>query len=1317
VDFRILGPLQVLDEGRDVTPRRAKQRALLAALLLHGNELISADRLIDQVWGDEPPPTAGKALQGHVSALRKLVGTTRIETESGGYRLGVHVGELDVDRFDSAVRAAKAVADPADRARRLREALAGWRGAPLADLGDEPFVQSDVARIDALRLAALEELVDAELALGHHVEYLPELERLVREHPLREVVRGQLMLALYRGGRQSEALQLFAEGRRLLADELGIEPGAQLRALERRIREQDPALDLPNVVEGTPRQERKVVTVLVADVRPAGSADPEDLARIAGPVLERMRSVIERFGGTAEELFANAVVGVFGAPRAHDDDTERAVRAALELRSLDGARPIEVRIGIDRGEALVTIERGVVSIAGDVLAAASRLQATARPGAIAVGDTAHRSTAAAFDYEEAGPGAWSAVAPRSVPTAAAIEGPFVGRRRELGLLERAFDRARSDRSVQLVTIVAEPGGGKTRLIGELRAALEASGDAFVWRQGRCLPYGEGVAYWALGEIVRAHAGILESDRSDTSAAKLAAAVAALEPDESRRAWLDRGLAALVGIEGATAAGDRQQAFAVWRQFLEAVASREPLVVVFEDVHWADAGLLEFIEHLVGHATGVPVLVLATARLELLETRPGWGGGARNAETIALEPLSSADTEALMGSLLGRAPAPATIKRASGNPLFAHELARMIEQSQSEASGVIPESLQAIIAARLDALAPDIKALAADAAVVGEVFWSGAVASMGGLDDREAESRLQRLVANDVARRRRSSSVARQSEYAFLHALVRDVAYWQIPRRERIARHRAAGEWIERLAGDRLTSHAELIAHHFLEALELAQGVGDEQSAIDLRPRAQTFLTLAGDGARALDTSQAESFYRRALDLTDEDGPAHGRLLFRLGEVAQLTGRLAEAEQLSRDAIAELTAHDDLRGAGEAMGTLLATLWRLGRPEALRYRLAAKAIRTLEQLPPGPELVLAYSHMATHELHAGRATACGEWSRRALDLAGQLDLVALQVPPLHHLGIARFESGDETGIDDIREAVRIGLEVGLSSETAIAQSNLAATIWVTEGPVAALAIKRAAAEFALSRGLLSLETTIRAESLWQQFDAGAWDDALASADRLLAEEGDAGPNRITTMAQTVRARILVERGRTEDAGGLAQQFLARARALGDPQDLGPALAAGAALQSAQGDVDGAAALIDELERVTRGRDPSQRVHELPLAARVCRAAGTIAVTEALIPTRGAPTYTRARLCLASANAEVAETRGQPRKAVELHAVAAAGWQAFGCPLEEAHARLGMARCLLALDRAAEAVEAARDADRIGRQLGARQVTAEAERLVA
>ncbi|TAK00819.1 MAG: hypothetical protein EPO36_07515 [Chloroflexota bacterium] len=1318
MDFRILGPLEALDEGRDVAPRRPKQRALLGLLLLHPNEPIGTDGLIEALWGDEPPNTAAKALHGHVSGLRKLLGLGRVRTERGGYRLEVKAGELDLDRFESALRAARTMTDPGDRAALLADALAGWRGEPLADLRLERFAGPEIARLEALRLVAQVDRADAELELGHHVELVPDLELLLGQHPLSERLRAQLMLALYRSGRQSEALHAYQDGRRILADELGIDPGAQLQALERQILAHDPALAPPadgQRAGASPRQERKVVTVLVAEASATGTTDPEDLQRHAGPVLERARSVIERHGGTPQPLFANAILGIFGAPRAHDDDALRAVGAALDLRDAMAGAPRRLRIGIETGEALVTLDRTGLSVTGNVLAVASQLQATAPDDAIIVGPAAHRATASAIDFLEDDAGRWVAAERRQAMADATPEAPLIGREDELAVLERAFARARDESSVQLVTVTAEPGGGKSRLVRELRELLDRTADPPAWRQGRCLPYGEGVTYWALGEVVKAHAGILESDDSEASARKLSSAIAGLEPDETRQSWLERSLAALLGIEGATASGDREQAFAVWRQFLEAIAVKEPLVVVFEDIHWADAALLEFVDHLVSHASGVPMLVLCTARLELLEARPGWGGGKRNAATIALEPLSDAETERILHALLGRAPRPATIRRAGGNPLFAHELALIVGRGASEDAVTIPESLHAVIAARLDTLPPELKALAADAAVVGDVFWSGALAAMAGIDEREVEERLYRLVANDVARRRRTSAVTRQSEFSFRHVLVRDVAYGQIPRRDRVTKHQAASAWIERLAGDRIAEHAELIAYHAVQALEAAAGSADTVQTRELELRARRFLALAGEHVQRLDVVQAEQFFQRALDLTPDGDAERGRLLSRLADVAQYTGRLVEAEQLCEAAIAELQAHGDRQGAGEAMVTLSVIRWRLGRSDEDRRRPVEAAIGILEALTPGKELVQAYARLATHEIQGGRAQACRDWSLKALAVANDLGVAWLRNQPLQYLGIAKFELGDLSGIDDMREALAIGLETGLSWETATGYSDLADPIWLTEGPAAALALKRTSAEFAHGRGLTWYENTVRADMQWLMLELGAWDELLAAAKGLIAWDREHGASRVSMGALTTTARVLALRGRAGEAAAIERDYLAPAQAGEDPQDLVPALATAAMVRHGLGDTSGAVALIAQLEAITRDRDVSRRVQELPVAVRILVAGNAVDLAEELAPRDAKLPFWRGQLCVASGRAMVAEAQGDFHLAEALYASTAQDWGAFGSPVERAYSLLGEGRSLVALGRPDEARARAAGVRRIAARLKARPLMAEAEAL--
>jgi DNA-binding SARP family transcriptional activator len=1321
VDFRILGRLEALDGGIDVSPRRAQPRALLAMFLLHPNELLTADRLIEALWGEAPPATADKALQGHVSAIRKALGHDRLVTERGGYRLEVRPGELDADRFRAAVASAANAATPASRARALADALATWRGEPLVDLASERLAQPEIARLAAMRLAALEAWADAELAAGNHGAVIAALERAVAEHPLGEGLRASLMLALYRAGRQSDALRTYREARRYLAEELGIDPGTELQLLERQILAHDPALDAPVAAEPPPamsRQERKNVTVLVVEVVPGGMTDPEDLERAAQPALDRVRSAVENVGGRAEPVFANALLGMFGAPRAHDDDALRAVLAALDMLDVFATTDVRLRGGIEMGEALVTIDGGEVALTGHVVSTASRLQATAPLGSILVGPVAHRATEGAIDYLAVDGESWVPQRARRAHELVQPEPPFVGRADELGQLERIFARARDGRSVQLVTINAEPGGGKSRLVRELRGRLEVAGGqpaAPRWLQGRCLPYGNGLTFWALGEVIREWAGILESDDSSVSAEKLSTALAGLEPDDNRRTWLTRSAAPLAGIEDAAGTGDREQVFAAWRQLIEGIAAERCLVIAFEDIHWADDALLAFIDHLVEHAAQVPLLVLCTARPELLDTRPTWGAGKRNATTILLEPLSEAHTGQLLHALLGRAADADTIRRAGGNPLFAHELARLISHPGTEA-GAIPESLQAVIAAHLDALAPDLKVVAANAAVVGEVFWPGVVAEITGADAAFVEGRLHRLVANEVIRRRRRSTVAGQDEYEFLHVLVRDVAYGQIPRRDRIAKHRVAAAWIERLAEDRPTAHAELASHHYVEALELAERLGDHDQAPELRSRAVASLGLAGDGARTIDGAKAESLYRRALALATGDDPMRGRVLGRLGVITQFTGRPTEAERLCREAIATLERSGDAEGAASVMVNLVTILWRLGRPEEERRRLLLDAVDILESVDSGSELVFAYAQMAALELFAGRAPGCLEWSAKAMARADRLGAPALKCEPLHYMGIARFELGDLGGIEDIRSAVQRGLEAGLSWDTATAQTDLGATLWLSEGPAAGLAAKRVAASLGADRGLTYLERTTRGECLWLEFDAGEWDTLLEGADALIAWEHERGAGRITMIAQTAKARVLAERGETAAALELEPEILRRARGLGDSQDLVPSFATAAAIRAAAGEGETALRLIAELAEVTRDRDPSKRAHELPTATRVAVEWGSADLARGMIPD-GDPVYLRSKLCIAASRALLAEADGDLEDAVVRYREAASAWAAYGCPAEEARALIGAARCLRSVGRQHEAAAGMQRAGALARSLGARPMLEALEELGA
>ena len=943
MEFRLLGPVEVVEHGRPLA-LGARQRALLAVLLVHANEVVSAERLIDAVWRGEPPVTAPTALQVHVARLRKLLGAQRIVTRAPGYLLLVGADEVDSARFE------RLFADG-----RPEDALALWRGRPLAEFESEQWAASEAARLQELRLSAEEERIEA--LLGRGGSPVAELEVLVRAEPLRERRRGQLMHALYRAGRQADALAVFQQTRTTLIEELGIEPGRLLQGLEQAILRQDPALEATEHVApaagpapgpepahaaapGEPpsrpeemREERKVVSVLSIQVAvlPGGGelADPEDVRAALQLFHAAAKREARRFGGTVKSFTDDAVIAFFGVPAAHEDDPERAVRAALAIRRwiTEQGEGLQVRMAVTTGVALVSLgtrpdEAGPVA-AGNVVSTAQRLQTAASDNGIAVGERTYRATRTTINYREiahagaqADPRAipaWEVVGARPQPELAREPSAlYIGRKRELDMLRSALARAAEERLPQLVTLVGVPGIGKTRLVFEFAKSLARDGEQITWRQGRSLPYGDGVSFWALGEIVKAQAGILDSDTMQVAGAKLEQMVAGVMPGTPDAGWMARHLGALAGLAGrsGTATGDRSEAFVAWRSLFEALAEVRPLALIFDDLHWADDGLLDFVEYLADWASGVPLLMICTARPELLDRRPGWGGGKPNALTLSLAPLSDAETARLIGSLSGHPLREAEqqgvlVARAGGNPLYAEQFVQMLADQEAgrelPVSGLaVPESVQAIIGARLDLLALPEKRLLHDAAVIGNVFWPGALAALGGSIRRgEQAEYLHGLERKQFLRRDRASSLAAESQYAFTHVLVREAAYGQLSRAERAVKHVRAAGWLESLG--RAQDHAEMIAYHYTSALDLARAVSQDTTV--LAPRARAALQAAGDRAFALHAlAPAVGYYRAALALWPEDARLQRvGLLELLGTVLFEAGELSEAEEMTAEA--------------------------------------------------------------------------------------------------------------------------------------------------------------------------------------------------------------------------------------------------------------------------------------------------------------------------------------------------------------------------------------------------------------------------------
>jgi class 3 adenylate cyclase/tetratricopeptide (TPR) repeat protein len=1109
------------------------------------------------------------------------------------------------------------------------------------------------------------------------------------------------------------------------------------------------------------QEERKVVSILCVDlvgfVARSDQADPEDIRTALRPYYTSVRRELARWGGTVEKFIGDAVMAAFGAPVAHEDDAERAVRAALrviqavqELNAVEPGLELALRAAVTTGEAVVargarTVEgEGIAT--GDVVNTAARLQALAPVGSVVVDETTYRTTRHLVDYEALAPVSvkeqvapirvWQARAARArygADPAEATPSPFIGRTHELALLKALYARATREGSVQLVTVAGEPGVGKSRLVREFRAFVDWQPELARWRQGRCLPYGEGIAFWALGEIVKSQAEILESDGPHEASDKLAAAIGAIIEDPAERDWLTSRLALLVGASapGVGSVAERSESFAAWRRFLEAVAADRPLVLVFEDVHWAGAALLEFVEYLVDWATGLPSLVVCTTRPELFERHPGWGGGKRDSTTISLAPLSREETSRLIAAHLPGAELPgetqiALLERAGGNPLYAGEFARMLAdrgiverrgETMQVAAGAdipIPETVQAVIAARLDTLPAERKALLHDAAVVGTVFWTGALAFMSGLDEHAVEQGLRTVARKELVRPVRNSSVKGEAEYSFRHLLIRDVAYQQIPRAARVRKHQTAAAWIERLAGDRVTDHADILAHHYGQALQLAKAAGLDDDTHELEVRVRRFLVMAGDRALEFDARKAEAFYRQALTLSPPRHPERAGLLGKTAEAALVGGRLSEAQRDFEEAIVEFRAQGDSLGVGEAMVRLARTYWFRGETDRKRA-LLTQAIELLERESPGRELALAYTHGAADHMVANRSPECAAWSEKALALAQELGLDAEAIRARQLRGLARCQLSDLVGgLADLREALRLSLDLGLGNETIRSYGNLGDWVWVAEGPARGLDVKRAGIEFGERRGLTLPVMWAKAETLWPLFDLGHWDELLRIARELIEWDRRQGGGQVTVVALTYTAYVFGCRGELSQAHGLAAEFLPRAREIRDPQVLVPAVAVVALIEHTRGNQVTTVRLIEEIEEITRDR-PVFRSRHLPEAVRVSVAAGAIRLAERLLDSN-VHRAARHQYSVLASRAVLTEAWGKPEEASALYAEVAERWADYGFALEHGQAALGAGRCLVAVGRHHEAVDYLREARRTFDALQAGPLFADADRVL-
>ena len=1098
-------------------------------------------------------------------------------------------------------------------------------------------------------------------------------------------------------------------------------------------------------------EERKVVTTLFCDLvaftAMSETADPEDVDALLGEYFARATRTIESYGGAVEKFIGDAVVGVFGVPAVHEDDPERAVRAALRiLEALEGltrpdGSPLQARCGVNTGEALVRLDVAPASgrgfLTGDAVNVAARLQGAAPPGGVAVGGLTHGLAEGAFVFEDLAPlglkgksepvSAWLVKGPRSrtgLRTAGTTTTPFIGRQAELAAVQEALTRAIELGSAQFCLLVGEPGIGKSRLVLELARSFEERPGLVTWRQGRCLPYGEGITYWALGEIVKAHAGILDSDDAATVESKLEAVL----PEGEDEAWLRQRLRPLVGLESSHAA--REESFAAWTRFLELVASARPTVLVIEDLHWAGEALLAFIEHLLSQGLDVPLLVVATTRPELLQQHAGalTAADAHGLSHIRLPVLSQSEATALIAALLDAELAPGVGARVldlvGGNPLYAEQYVRLLLDRgllvrapdglrlRANAELPLPGSVQAVLAARLDSLPPEQKALLCDAAVFGDTFWRGGVAALSGRSEHDVEEVMRALVARDLVRPAAGASMAGEVEYLFWHAVAREEAYAQLPRRLRLAKHTAAADWLEAKVGERTEDFAEILAHHHKTALELARAAGETDLAASLTGPALRYLTEAGDCVYNAELPAAERYYRAALDLAEAGTAQQATIQARLGEVLLWSGRRAEADDLLADAVSGLRLAGDPRRTAVALVCLARAREGVVGSAALGdlYR---EAMALLDADGPSRELVRVLTECGRFEVDWGEMTSGLAAFEHALETAR---LIGDPEPALalNLRGSTRGELGLPGCEADFHRSLELAQQQGLGVDLGRIWINYCAFLNLQEGPLRSLEEQTRASGFAHVRGLASFVGGMQALRVESLLYAGRWNEAVSEAGALVASP-QPGFEALDLLAlRETRLLALAWQGELEASRGELESVLQIVETFRESRsniDAAVWLSIRAALE-AQASPDHALQSLEQMLATNTQGAEGYLAYFLPEAGRIAVRGHDLTLAERLRDSwRGSlPVEELVRATIASL---LAAERHEHATAAAAFADAAARWHDFGVPYEEAQALLGQGRCLVALGRAPEAPAPLAAAREIFARLGAKPAQEETE----
>jgi class 3 adenylate cyclase/tetratricopeptide (TPR) repeat protein len=919
-----------------------------------------------------------------------------------------------------------------------------------------------------------------------------------------------------------------------------------------------------------PAAERRLVSILFADLvgftTLSEGRDAEEVRELLSRYFESCKRLISLYGGTVEKFIGDAVMAVWGTPTAEEDDAERAVRAALDLVAMVsalgqgiGAPELRARAGVLTGHAAVTLgAEGEGMVAGDLVNTASRIQAEAEPGSVLVGESTKRATEAAIAYADAKSHELKGKA-QPVPLfralrvtagrAGALKGqglepPFVGRERELRVVKDLFHASAEETKAHLVSVIGVAGIGKSRLSWEFEKYIDGLADDVWWHRGRCLAYGDGVAYWALAEMVRMRCRIAEEEEPASAREKLHAALEEHVPDPEERQWVEPRLAHLLALEGA-APGDQENLFSAWRILFERLAEQSPTILVFEDMHWADAGLLDFLEYLLEWSRSLPLFVLVLARPEFAEERASWGAGRRGFTSLYLEPLSPQAMDELLGGLVPGLPDElrgGILGRAEGIPLYAVETVRMLlDRGLLEQEGdayrpvgsigalEVPETLHALIAARLDNLSAEERRLVQDASVLGKVFTKQGLSALTGLSEAELEPLLAALVRKELLSIQADPRSPEHGQYAFVQDLVKRVAYETISRRDRKPKHLAAAEFLRSLFSAQENEAIEVVASHYLDAYAAGP---DDPDAEEIRAKARETLVRAAERAASLAASvEAQHAYERALELTDEL-VARAELHERAGVAAATGARTDEASAHYERSIELFRAAGDSHAAARVSARLAEILWDRGRLEDGLENME-RALEVLLEEEPDEDVALLAAQVGRFRFFAGDSDVAMQRIEKALELAEALSLPEVFSQALNTKSLILTTRGRRAeGLVLIRHALEVALEHDKPSAALRAFYNLVDFRSLEDRYEEAADVVRQGLAHARKVGSRYWEWSFL--GLGYPFYAlGAWDEVVAMWDEL--------PHEDWTRARLAYGAVLssavpvsVHRGRLDDA---------------------------------------------------------------------------------------------------------------------------------------------------------------------------------------